>query len=85
MSKPLVLTHHARIRMAERKLPMSWVEQTARYPEWIEPDSSGSTVQRRFRAIPEFGGRILRVACVETDFDIRIITVTFDRDARRKP
>ena len=43
------------------------------------------TVERRFRAIPESGGRILRVACVETNSSIRVISVMFDRNARRKP
>ncbi|UGV28322.1 DUF4258 domain-containing protein [Rhodopseudomonas boonkerdii] len=85
MSKPLVLTHHARARVAERKIPVAWVEQTVRHPGWTEPEPFAPSIERRFRAIPEFGGRILRVACVETDSHIRIITVTFDRDARRKP
>ncbi|QUS38192.1 DUF4258 domain-containing protein [Tardiphaga alba] len=84
MQKPLVLTYHARVRMAERKLPLSWVEQTAHHPDWIEPEPSEPSVERRFRAISDFGGRVLRVACVETDSHIRIITITFDRNARRK-
>jgi hypothetical protein len=37
----------------------------------------------RYRAIPEHGGRVLRVACIETASDIRILTVFFDRDARK--
>jgi len=40
-------------------------------------------VERRFRVIPEFGGRILRIACIETADEIRILTVFFDRDARK--
>jgi hypothetical protein len=40
---------------------------------------------RGCRPIPEFGGCILRVACVETNSNIRIISVMFDRNARRKP
>ncbi|MET0220805.1 MAG: DUF4258 domain-containing protein [Tardiphaga sp.] len=83
MSKTIILTAHARLRMAERKLPLAWIERTARHPDWVEPEPLAPSVERRFRAIVEFGGRILRVACVETDSEIRIITVTFDRNARR--
>lgn len=82
MLKLLVLTHHARVRMIERKVHFSWIERTARHPDWTEPEPRDASVERRFYAIPEFGGRILRVACVETDTHIRIITITFDRDAR---
>ena len=83
--KPLILTVHACIRMRERRLSESWVELTVRNPDWIEPDPHDATVERRFRAIGEFGNRILRVACVETAVNIRVISVLFDRNARRKP
>lgn len=55
-----------------------------RDPEWVEPDRGDPTVERRFRAIPEYGGRVLRVACVETETHIRVISVHFDRRARRR-
>jgi uncharacterized DUF497 family protein len=62
---------------------MDWVERTVRAPTWIEPDPRDVTVERRFRAIDEFDGRILRVACVETATTIRVVSVMFDRNARR--
>jgi uncharacterized DUF497 family protein len=83
--KRLTLTAHARIRMRDRQLSEAWVELTVRQPDWIEPDPHDEAVERRFRAINEFGGRILRVACVETQTNIRVISVMFDRNARRKP
>lgn len=83
--KPLVLTAHARVRMQTRHLRADWVEQTVRTPDWTEPDPRDPEVERRFRAIAEFGGRTLRVACVESETNIRIISVMFDRTARRKP
>jgi hypothetical protein len=52
-------------------------------PDWTIPDPHRPGVERRFRAIPEFGGRVLRVACYETPVNIRILTVFFDRKARR--
>ena len=83
-TKPMILTAHARLRMRDRKMNLEWVERAIRAPDWMEPDPRHPTVERRFRAIEEFGGRILRVACVETAATIRVISVMFDRNARRK-
>ena len=84
MAKTLVLTAHARVRLRSRQLNVEWVEDTARAPDWTEPEPDEPNVERRFRAIEQFGGRILRVVCVETETTIRVISVMFDRNARRK-
>jgi hypothetical protein len=81
--KPLRFTRHAEDAIAERELDRIWVERTVREPEWQLPDPRRSNVERRFRAIPEYGGRVLRVACLETVDEIRILTVFLDRNARR--
>jgi uncharacterized protein DUF4258 len=81
--KPLRFTKHAENVILERKVERTWIEKTAREPEWFHPDPRRPDVERRFRAIPEFGGRVLRVACLETAHEIRILTVFFDRDARK--
>ena len=83
--KPLQFTNHAQDAILERELDPSWIERTVRDPEWSNPDPKRPGVERRFRAIPEFGGRVLRVACLETNDEIRIVTVFFDRDARKRP
>jgi hypothetical protein len=80
--KPLSLTAHAEDAILERNLDRNWVERTVWEPEWYHPDPHRPGVERRFLAIPEFGGRVLRVACLETADEIRILTVFFDRDAR---
>ncbi|WP_047308253.1 DUF4258 domain-containing protein [Rhodopseudomonas palustris] len=85
MKKPLIWTVHARVRSELRRIEHSWIEQTIYEPSWIEQDPADPTVERRFRAVSEFGGRILRVACVETNSDIRVISALFDHRARRKP
>jgi len=71
--------------MEERKLSRDWVEETVYAPDWTEADPKKVTIERRYRRIAAFGGRILRVACVETETSIRVISVLFDRNARRKP
>ena len=81
--KPLRFTKHAQDAILERELDRTWIERTVREPEWSRQDPRRPGVQRRFRAIPEYGDRVLRVACAETADEIRILTVFFDRDARR--
>lgn len=81
--KPLLFTLHARDAVDERQIDPDWIECTAREPEWTIPDPRNAGVEQRFRAIPHFDGRILRVACYETEKEIRILTAFFDRDARR--
>jgi hypothetical protein len=81
--KRLVLTHHASLKIAQRELDMIWLERTAREPQGTEQAPYRAEIQRRFRSIDEFGGRVLRVACVETASTIRVISVMFDRGAGR--
>jgi hypothetical protein len=83
--KRLRLTAHAEARLARRGLQRAWIEAAALEPDWREPDPNDSDVERRFRRIEEAGGRILRVACVETEAEIRVITAMLDRDAKLKP
>ena len=81
--KPIRLTGHAATAVTERKLQLDWIELTVRNPDWSAPDPLWTDVERRFRAIPEYGNRVLRVACLETPTETRIITAFFDRKARR--
>jgi hypothetical protein len=81
--KPIRLTEHAAAAIAERKLLLRWIEEAVHKPEWTEPDLQWTDVERRFRAIPEFGNRILPAACLETPTETRIITAFFDRKAKR--
>ena len=84
MAKALVFTKHALSVMAERQIVPEWVERTATTPQWEEVDLGDSEVLRRFRSVPERGGRYLRVACVETATEIRILSAFLDRCARPK-
>lgn len=71
--------------MAERGLRLGWVRSAVLQPEWTEPEPGDASAERRFARVADFGGRTLRVVCVETDSAIRIITAMFDRGARREP
>lgn len=83
MTKPIRYTHHAETVLIERNLIKDWVERTVYQPEWRTKDPSDVHIERRFRAVPERQGRILRVICVENSVEIRIISVFLDRRARR--
>lgn len=82
MSKPVVYTDHANTVLVERGLDPAWVERVLREPLWTEPDRVDPVVVRYFGAVPERGGRYLRVAAVETPANFRIISVFLDRRAR---
>lgn len=79
------LTHHARVVLEERGIALTWMEQTLDGPQWVEPDPADPAVQRHFRPIPEFGGRVLRVAVNTTVEPVRIVSVFFDRGRRQEP
>jgi hypothetical protein len=55
------------------------MERTLSAPELVLPDPDDATVERRFRRIPEFGGRVLRVSVNTTVEPNRIVSVFFDR------
>ena len=56
------LAKHAQKVLDERGIRVEWLEQTLSAPELVLPDPEDAAVERRFRRIPEFGGRVLRVA-----------------------
>ena len=78
------LTKHAQRAMAEREIPIEWVQRTVEAPEVTLPDLNDATVQRCFRRIPEFGGRVLRVTVNRTVEPKRMVSVFFDRKMKGK-
>jgi len=68
----------------ERGIETEWMERTLSAPESILPDPEDATVRRYFRRIPEFGGRVLRVAVNTTVEPNRVVSVFFDRAMKGK-
>jgi len=60
------------------------VERTLEEPELTLPGPNDATVERYFRRIPEFGGRVLRVAVNRTVEPKRVVSVFFDRKMKGK-
>lgn len=81
---PFELTKHATKALAEREIPIDWVERAMDKPELVLPDPNDATVERRFRRIHEFGGRVLRVAVKTTVEPNRVLSVFFDRKMKGK-
>jgi hypothetical protein len=55
------LTEHAKKVLAEREIPLEWLERSLNEPLLRQPDPDDPSLERRFRPIPEFEGRVLRV------------------------
>ena len=80
--KLLKFTPHALTALGERAIEQQWAEDAVFVPDWVEVDPSPDR-RRAFKAIPSAGNRILRVVYAESVAEIRIITVFFDRNAKR--
>ncbi len=78
------LSKHAQKALNERGIEIEWMERTLSAPETVLRDPEDTTVQRYFRSIPEFGGRVLRVAVNTTVEPGRVVSVFFDRAMKGK-
>ena len=79
----LIFTAHARLRMGVRAIDVTWIEDVIRQPARIMPDPNDPSLTRAWRRIPERGGRALRVVYRQAGGDIVVVSVVFDRGARR--
>jgi hypothetical protein len=67
------LTQNASKALAEREIAIEWVERTLAAPELRLPDPYDADVEWLYRKIPEFGGRVLRVAVNTTVEPNRVV------------
>ena len=80
--KPLRFTRHAIFdRMPRYGLAREVVEAITRDPEWSEADPGDPKVERRFGRPPGSEHHV-RVACVEEEDHIRVLSAFPDRNAR---
>ena len=79
----LILTRHARDNIVRDAIDPAWIETTARQPTALTVDPHDPTLSRAWRGSPERGGRVLRVVFRPAGADIVVVTVFFDRGARR--
>jgi hypothetical protein len=75
------LLPHAQEAMARREIPAAWVELALSHPDWSDDDPARPGRRRAFKAMPDCGGRILRVVYWRDGSDSVVLTVHLDRDA----
>jgi len=78
------LTEHAKKVLEEREIPLEWLERALNEPALCQPDPDDASLERRYRSIPEFGGRVLRVVVDPSVEPVRVVSVFFDRSMRGK-
>ncbi|MGH8538810.1 MAG: DUF4258 domain-containing protein [Gammaproteobacteria bacterium] len=78
------LTEHAKTVLADREIPLEWLECALNEPVPCQPDPNDTLLERRYRSIPEFGGRVLRVVVDPSVEPVRVVSVFFDRSMRGK-
>jgi hypothetical protein len=76
------LTRHARERVDAGEIKEEWIAVTVLAPTLTQRDARRPNITLAFRAIPESGGRILRVAFRAEGTDVAIVTAFFDRGAK---
>jgi hypothetical protein len=67
----------------ERDIDPQWIEHVLRNPVFEEPDPRHPGAVRAYAPIAAFGNRMLRVVYYDSETEIRVITLFFDRRAAR--
>jgi hypothetical protein len=78
------LTEHAKKMLTERENPLEWLERVLNEPVLRKPDPDDASLERRYRPISEFDGRVLRVVVNATMEPVRMVSAFFDRSMRGK-
>ena len=76
------LTIHAAQRMKQYGLALSCIEAAVAAPDWTVPDPRQTGVTRSYKAIPERGGRVIRVAHRPDGADVLVLSAFFDKGAK---
>ena len=78
------LSQHAKDSIAEREIPIEWIERVLTSPARRMPDRRDAALEHRLGVIDEFGGRVLRVVTNPNAIPLRVVTVYFDRTMKGK-
>jgi hypothetical protein len=79
------VSQHARDMLDERQLPEEWMWRTMQHPDRRRKDVAGDGNMHYYKRIREAGERVLHVIVNEQRTPPRIVSVFFDRAARRRP
>jgi Domain of unknown function (DUF4258) len=82
MKRPMIhFLSHAEEAIIQRAIEGEWIIRTLTAPDWSDADDRQHGRHRSYKAIPECGGRILRVVHWIEGSDVVVLTVFFDRNA----
>ena len=73
------LTQHAKDVLAERGIPVDWLEHAIDNPEKVESDPTDIELEHHLARIKEYENRVLRVILNKADSPARVVTAFFDR------
>ncbi len=76
------LSKHTSDEMAGRGITLGYIEATLAHPDWTVPDPTDPALRRSYKAVAEFGGRILRVVHRAEGTDVFVVTAHWDRGAK---
>ena len=76
------LSEHTKDVMKERNILKEWVWRTLDEPDWENVGSDKNV--HYFKSIAEHGGRILHVVVNPHVLPQKVVTIFFDRKARRQ-
>jgi hypothetical protein len=77
------LSKHTADEMNRRGIALAYIAAVIAAPERSMIDPKDAALTRSFRAIPDFGNRVLRVVHRPDGPDIFVVTAHWDRGARR--
>ena len=80
----LQFTRHALQAVEERKIQVNWVEETIARPDLRTNDPEDEELERFFKRIPEYGGRVLRVVVNTREYPWRVVSAFFDSRMRNR-
>ena len=74
----LQYTRHALQAIEERNIQMHWIEETIATPDLRTNDPEDEELERFFKRIPEYGGRVLRVVVNTQESPWGVVSAFFD-------
>jgi hypothetical protein len=77
------LSKHTADEMGERGILLSYIEAALAAPDRVTGDPADPRLTRSYKAIVEFGNRVLRVVHRPDGADTFIVTAHWDRGAKR--
>ena len=80
----ITLSKHIAEELDERGIRLAYIEAAVAAPDRLTDDPTDRTLRRSFKAIPEFGSRILRVVHRPDNGDTFVVTAHWDRGAARR-